>query len=43
MVTRTEAFIGIDVAKLRNAVAVAEVGRGGEIRYFGEVDGIPSA
>jgi hypothetical protein len=24
MVTRTEAFIGIDVAKLRNAVAVAE-------------------
>ncbi len=34
----TEAFIGIDTAKLRNAVAVAEAGRNGEVRYLGEVD-----
>ena len=32
------AFVGIDVAKARNAIAVAEGGRGGEVRYFGEVD-----
>src|SRR5450631_2450254 len=34
----SEAFIGIDTSKLRNAVAVAEEGRGGEVRYFGEID-----
>ena len=34
----SEAFIGIDTAKLRNAVAIAEAGRRGEVRYLGEVD-----
>ena len=34
----TEFFIGIDVAKMRNAVAVADGERGGEIRYLGEVE-----
>src|SRR5215213_1709787 len=34
----TEAFVGIDAAKARNAIAVAESGRGGEVRYLGEVD-----
>jgi transposase len=34
----SEAFIGIDTAKLRNAIAVAEAGRNGEVRYLGEVD-----
>ena len=34
----SEAFIGIDTAKLRNAVAVAEAGRKGEVRYLGEID-----
>ena len=34
----SEAFIGIDKAKLRNAVAVAEAGRDGEMRYLGAVD-----
>lgn len=38
MVAKTEAFVGIDAAKLRNAVAIAEEGRDGEIRYLGEVD-----
>ena len=34
----SEAFIGIDTSKLRNAVAVAEAGRKGEVRYLGEFD-----
>ena len=34
----SEAFIGIDTSKLRNAVAVAEGGRAGEVRYQGEID-----
>ncbi|CAN7771351.1 hypothetical protein LJR245_007551 [Rhizobium leguminosarum] len=33
-----EAFVGIDVAKLKNAIAIAESGRNGEIRYVGEVE-----
>ena len=33
----TETFIGLDVAKMRHAVAVAEDGRQGEVRYLGEV------
>lgn len=35
-----EAFIGIDVAKLKNAIAVAESGREGEVRFWGEVDAL---
>jgi transposase len=38
-----EAFIGIDVAKLRNAVAVADAGRDGEVRFHGEVDASPES
>jgi transposase len=38
-----EAFVGIDTAKARNAVAVAEAGRDGEVRYFGELDNTPEA
>lgn len=34
----SEAFIGIDTSKLKNAVAIAEGGRGGEVRYWGEID-----
>ena len=33
----SELFIGIDTSKLSNAVAIAESGRGGEIRYLGEI------
>ena len=32
----TEAFVGIDTSKLRNAVAIADGGRGSEVRYLGE-------
>jgi transposase len=38
-----EAFVGIDAAKARNAVAVAEGGRDGEVRYHGEFDNTPDA
>jgi transposase len=34
----SEAFIGIDTSKLKNAVAIAEGGRQGEVRYLGEID-----
>ena len=39
----TQVFVGIDVAKLRNAFAIAEPGRDGEVRYFGEVDASESS
>jgi transposase len=32
------AFVGIDTSKLRNAIAVAEEGRGGDVRYLSEID-----
>ena len=38
-----EAFVGIDAAKARNAIAIAEGGRNGEIRYLGEFDSAPEA
>jgi transposase len=38
-----EAFVGIDAAKARNAVAIAEGGQNGEIRYLGEFDSTPDA
>ncbi|WP_427970026.1 IS110 family transposase [Altererythrobacter sp.] len=38
MAHHTEVFIGIDTSKLRNAVAIAEAGRNGKVRYFGEID-----
>ena len=34
----SEAFVALDTAKLRNAVAIADAGRNGEIRYLGEID-----
>jgi len=39
----SEVFVGLDVAKARHAVAVAEAGREGEVRYFGEIDADPVA
>ena len=39
----TEAFVGIDTSKLRNAVAIADSGRGGEVRYLGEVPATEAA
>lgn len=39
----SEAFVGLDTSKLRNAVAIAESGRDGEVRFFGEIDNTPGA
>ncbi len=39
----SEAFIGFDTAKKKHAVAIADVGREGEIRYLGEIDSSPAA
>ncbi len=33
----SEVFAAFDVAKLKNAVAIAEDGRDGEVRYLGEI------
>jgi transposase len=38
-----EVFVGIDTAGVHNAVAVAEAGRDGEVRYLGTFDNTPDA
>jgi len=37
------AFIAFDTSKSRNAVAIAEEGRTGEVRFFGEIDNTAEA
>jgi len=39
----SEAFVGFDTSKLRNAVAIADGGRTGEVRFFGEIDNMEAA
>jgi transposase len=34
----SEAFVAFDTSKLRNAVAIAESGRSGEVRFVGEIE-----
>ncbi len=34
----SEAFVGLDTSKLRNAVAIADDIRGGEVRFLGEIE-----
>jgi transposase len=34
----SEAYVAFDTSKLRNAVAIAETGRAGEVRFVGEID-----
>jgi transposase len=43
MAHHREAFVAFDTAKLRSAVAVADAGRNGEIRYLGEIDNTEAA
>ena len=38
MVDINEAYVALDTSKMRNAVAIAENGRDGEVRYLGEID-----
>src|SRR5882762_10198301 len=39
----SESFVGFDTSKLRNAVAIADVGRDGEVRFFGEIENTAEA
>ena len=43
MADYNEVFVGIDTSKLRNAVAVAEGGRNGDVRYYGEIENTEAA
>ena len=38
----SEAFVGFDTAKKKHAVAIADGGRKGEVRYLGEIDSSPA-
>jgi hypothetical protein len=37
-----EVFVGIDTARKKHAVAIADACRDGEIRYLGEIDSAPA-
>jgi len=39
----SEAFVGFDTSKLHNAVAIADGGRTGEVRFLGEIDNTEAA
>jgi len=39
----SEAFVGFDTSKLRHAVAIAEGGRTGEVRFLGEIENTEAA
>jgi len=38
----SEAFVGFDTKKKKHAVAIADGGRDGEVRYVGEIDSSPA-
>jgi len=39
----TGAYVGLDVHKATIAIAIAEVGRSSEVRFFGEIANSPDA
>jgi transposase len=39
----SEAFVAFDTSKLRNAVAIADAGRGGEVRFLGDIENTGAA
>jgi transposase len=43
MSDHSEAYVAFDTSKLRNSVAIAEGGRKGEVRFFGEIDNSAAA
>jgi hypothetical protein len=40
---RSGLYVGFDVSKAKHAVGIAESGRTGEVRYFGEIEATPAA
>jgi len=42
MQENSEAFVAFDVAKKKHALAIAEGGRAGEVRFVGEVENSPA-
>src|ERR1700675_2502308 len=43
MSDHSEAFVAFDTSKLRNAVAIADAGRAGEVRFLGEIENTGTA
>jgi transposase len=43
MSDHSEAFVAFDTSKLRNAVAIADGGRAGEVRFLGEFESSTAA
>jgi transposase len=43
MAEHSMAYVAFDTSKLHNAVALAEAGRAGEVRYLGEFENTPAA
>lgn len=43
MSDHSEAFVAFDTSKLRNAIAIAEAGRPGEVRFVGEIENTGAA
>ena len=43
MSDHSEAFVAFDTSKLRNAVAIADGGRSGEVRFLGEIENSEAA
>ena len=39
----SEAFVAFDTSKMKHAVAIADGGRGGEVRFLGEILSSPAA
>src|SRR5215218_10110480 len=39
----SEVYVGLDTSKLKISVALAEAGRDGEVRFFGDIDSAPEA
>lgn len=42
MQENSEAFVGLDTSKQKISVAVADTGRTGEVRFFGDIDSAPA-
>src|ERR1700750_1418758 len=43
MSDHSEAFVAFDTSKLRNAVAIADDGRAGAVRFLGEIENTDAA